>query len=83
MIVSLHDFRGSKYFINTDNINCVHICSADSKTYAEEIAESGGGPLSFIYIDWHCGTSSTRILVSSETAEEFLPNVFNDVIELF
>lgn len=82
MIVSLHNFRGSKYFINTDNINCVQICPADSKTYAEEIAENGGDPLSFIYIDWHCGTSSTRILVSSETAEEFLSNVFNDVIEL-
>ena len=55
MIVSLHDYRGSKYLINTNNINCVHICPADTKTYAEEIAESGGGPLSFIYIDWHCG----------------------------
>lgn len=82
MIVSLYNFRGSKYFINTDNINCVQICPADSKTYAEEIAENGGNPLSFIYIDWHCGTSSTRILVSSETTEEFLSNVFNDVIEL-
>ena len=83
MIVSLHDYRGSKYLINTNNINCVHICPADTKTYADEIAESGGGPLSFIYIDWHCGTSCTRILVPSETAEEFLPNLFNDVIELF
>ena len=82
MIVSLHNFCGSKYFINTDNINCVQIRPADSKTYAEEIAENGDGPLSFTYIDRHCGTSSTRILVSSETAEEFLSNVFNDVIEL-
>ena len=83
MIVSLHNFCGSKYLINTDNINYVHICPADTKTYAEEIAESGGGPLSFIYINWHCESSCTRILVSSEIAEEFITNVFNNVIELF
>ncbi len=80
MIVILHNFRGSKYLINTNNINAVEIRPANSKTYADEIAEAGG-PLSFIYIDWQFN-ASTSILVSSETAEEFL-NLFEDAVEIF
>lgn len=81
MIVILHNFHGSKYLINTNNINAVEIRPANSKTYADEIAEAGGSPLSFIYIDWQFN-ASTSILVSSETAEEFL-NLFEDAIEIF
>lgn len=81
MIVILHNFRGSKYLINTNNINAVEIRPANSETYAKEIAEAGSGPLSFIYIDWQFNTS-TSILVSSETAEEFL-NLFEGAIEIF
>ena len=81
MIVILHNFRGSKYLINTNNINAVEIRPVNSETYAKEIAEAGDGPLSFIYIDWQFNTS-TSILVSSETAEEFL-NLFEGAIEIF
>lgn len=81
MIVILHNFRGSKYLINTNNINSVEIRPVNPETYAKEIAEAGGGPLSFIYIDWQFN-ASTSILVSSETAEEFL-NLFEDAVEIF
>ena len=80
MIVILHNFRGSKYLINTNNINAVEIRPVNSEIYAKEIAEAGDGPLSFIYIDWQFNTS-TSILVSSETAEEFL-NLFEGAIEI-
>lgn len=81
MIVILHNFRGFKYLINTNNINSVSFTVVDSKQYADEIAEAGGNPLTRIYIDWY-GGSSTGLLATSEVAEEFL-NLFEDAIEIF
>ena len=81
MIVILHNFRGFKYLINTNNINSVSFTVVDSKQYADEIAEAGGIPLTRIYIDWY-GGSSTGLLATSEVAEEFL-NLFEDAIEIF
>lgn len=81
MIVILHNFRGFKYLINTNNINSVSFTVVDSKQYADEIAEVGGSPLTRIYIDWY-GGSSTGLLATSEVAEEFL-NLFEDAIEIF
>lgn len=81
MIVILHNFRGIKYLINTNNINSVSFTAVDSKQYADEIAEAGGSPLTRIHIDWY-GGSSTSILAISEVADEFL-NLFEDVIEIF
>lgn len=81
MIVSLHDFRGFKYLINTNNINSVSFTVVDSKQYADEIAEAGGSPLTRIYIDWY-GGSSTGLLATSEVADGFL-NLFENAIEIF
>lgn len=81
MIVILHNFRGFKYLINTNNINSVSFTVVDSKQYADEIAEAGGSPLTRIYIDWH-GGSSTGLLATSEVADEFL-NLFEDAVEIF
>ena len=81
MTVILHNFRGIKYLINTNNINSVSFTAVDSKQYADEIAEAGGNPLTRIHIDWY-GGSSTSILAISEVADEFL-NLFEDVIEIF
>ena len=81
MTVILHNFRGIKYLINTNNINSVSFTAVDSKQYADEIAEAGGSPLTRIHIDWY-GGSSTSTLVISEVADEFL-NLFEDVIEIF
>lgn len=81
MTVILHNFRGIKYLINTNNINSVSFSAVDSKQYADEIAEAGGSPLTRIHIDWY-GGSSTSILVISEVAEEFL-NLFEDAVEIF
>ena len=81
MIVILHNFRGFKYLINTNNINSVSFSAVDSKQYADEIAEAGGSPLTRIYIDWY-GGSSTGLLATSEVAEEFL-NLFEDAVEIF
>lgn len=81
MTVILHNFRGIKYLINTNNINSVSFTAVDSKQYADEIAEAGGSPLTRIHIDWY-GGSSTSILAISEVADEFL-NLFKDVIEIF
>lgn len=81
MTVILHNFRGIKYLINTNNINSVSFSAVDSKQYADEIAEAGGSPLTRIHIDWY-GGSSTSTLVSSEIAEEFL-NLFENAIEIF
>lgn len=81
MIVILHNFRGFKYLINTNNINSVSFSAVDSKQYADEIAEAGGSPLTRIYIDWY-GGSSTGLLATSEVADEFL-NLFEDAVEIF
>lgn len=81
MTVILHNFRGIKYLINTNNINSVSFSAVDSKQYADEIAEAGGSPLTRIHIDWY-GGSSTNILAISEVAEEFL-NLFENAIEIF
>ena len=81
MIVILHNFRGIKYLINTNNINSVSFSAVDSKQYADEIAEAGGSPLTRIHIDWY-GGSSTSILAISEVADEFL-NLFENAIEIF
>lgn len=81
MTVILHNFRGIKYLINTNNINSVSFSAVDSKQYADEIAEAGGSPLTRIHIDWY-GGSSTNILAISEVAEEFL-NLFEDAVEIF
>lgn len=81
MTVILHNFRGIKYLINTNNINSVSFTAVDSKQYADEVAEAGGSPLTRIHIDWY-GSSSTSILAISEVADEFL-NLFEDVIEIF
>ena len=81
MIVILHNFRGFKYLINTNNIKSVSFTVVDSKQYADEIAEAGGSPLTRIYIDWY-GGSSTGLLATSEVADEFL-NLFEDAIEIF
>ena len=81
MTVILHNFRGIKYLINTNNINSVSFTVVDSKQYADEIAEAGGSPLTRIYIDWY-GGSSTGLLATSEVAEEFL-NLFENAIEIF
>lgn len=81
MIVILHNFRGIRYLINTNNINSVSFSAVDSKQYADEIAEAGGSPLTRIHIDWY-GGSSTSLLATSEVAEEFL-NLFEDAIEIF
>lgn len=81
MTVILHNFRGIKYLINTNNINSVSFSAVDSKQYADEIAEAGGSPLTRIHIDWY-GGSSTSILAISEVAEEFL-NLFEDTVEIF
>ena len=81
MIVILHNFRGFKYLINTNNINSVSFTVVDSKQYADEIAEAGDSPLTRIYIDWY-GGSSTGLLATSEVADEFL-NLFEDAIEIF
>jgi hypothetical protein len=81
MTVILHNFRGIKYLINTNNINSVSFSAVDSKQYADEIAEAGGSPLTRIYIDWY-GGSSTGLLATSEVADEFL-NLFENAIEIF
>ena len=81
MTVILHNFRGIKYLINTNNINSVSFSAVDSKQYADEIAEAGGSPLTRIYIDWY-GGSSTGLLATSEVADEFL-NLFEDAVEIF
>lgn len=81
MTVILHNFRGIKYLINTNNINSVSFSAADSKQYADEIAEAGGSPLTRIHIDWY-GGSSTSLLATSEVADEFL-NLFENAIEIF
>lgn len=81
MTVILHNFRGIKYLINTNNINSVSFFVVDSKQYADEIAEAGGSPLTRIHIDWY-GGSSTSILAISEVADEFL-NLFENTIEIF
>lgn len=81
MTVILHNFRGIKYLINTNNINSVSFSAVDSKQYADEIAEAGGSPLTRIHIDWY-GGSSTSILAISEVADEFL-NLFENTIEIF
>lgn len=81
MIVILHNFRGIKYLINTNNINSVSFSAVDSKQYADEIAEAGGSPLTRIHIDWY-GGSSTSLLATSEVADEFL-NLFESAIEIF
>lgn len=81
MTVILHNFRGIKYLIKTNNINSVSFSAVDSKQYADEIAEAGGNPLTRIHIDWH-GGSSTSILAISEVADEFL-NLFENAIEIF
>lgn len=81
MTVILHNFRGFKYLINTNNINSVSFTVVDSKQYADEIAEAGGSPLTRIYINWH-GGSSTDLLATSEVAEEFL-NLFEYAVEIF
>lgn len=81
MTVILHNFRGIKYLINTNNINSVSFFAVDSKQYADEIAEAGGSPLTRIHIDWY-GGSSTSLLAISEVAEEFL-NLFEDTVEIF
>ena len=77
MTVILHNFRGIKYLINTNNINSVSFSAVDSKQYAE----AGGSPLTRIHIDWY-GGSSTSILATSEVADEFL-NLFENAIEIF
>lgn len=81
MIVILHNFRGFKYLINTNNINSVSFTVVDSKQYADEITEAGGSPLTRIHIDWY-GGSSTSLLATSEVADEFL-NLFENAIEIF
>ena len=81
MTVILHNFRGIKYLINTNNINSVSFSAVDSKQYADEIVEAGGSPLTRIHIDWY-GGSSTSILAISEVADEFL-NLFENAIEIF
>lgn len=81
MTVILHNFRGIKYLINTNNINSVSFSAVDSKQYADEIAEAGGSPLTRIHIDWY-GGSSTGLLATSEVADEFL-NLFENAIEIF
>ena len=81
MTVILHNFRGIKYLINTNNINSVSFSAVDSKQYADEIAEAGGSPLTRIHIDWY-GGSSTSILAIFEVAVEFL-NLFENAIEIF
>ena len=81
MIVILHNFRGIRYLINTNNINSVSFSAVDSEQYADEIAEAGGSPLTRIHIDWY-GGSSTSLLATSEVAEEFL-NLFEDAIDIF
>lgn len=81
MTVILHNFRGIKYLINTNNINSVSFSVVDSKQYADEIAEAGGSPLTRIHIDWY-GGSSTSLLATSEVADEFL-NLFENAIEIF
>ncbi len=81
MTVILHNFRGIKYLINTNNINSVSFSAVDSKQYADEIAEAGGSSLTRIHIDWH-GGSSTNILAISEVADEFL-NLFENAIVIF
>lgn len=81
MTVILHNFRGIKYLINTNNINSVSFSAVDSKQYADEIAEAGGSPLTRIHIDWY-GGSSISILAISEVADEFL-NLFKNTIEIF
>lgn len=81
MIVILHNFRGIRYLINTNNINSVSFSAVDSKQYADEIAEAGGSPLTRIHIDWY-GGSSTSLLATSEVAEEFL-NLFENAIDIF
>lgn len=81
MTVILHNFRGIKYLINTNNINSVSFSAVDSKQYADEIAEAGGSPLTRIHIDWY-GGSSTSILAISEVADGFL-NLFENAIEIF
>lgn len=81
MTVILHNFRGFKYLINTNNINSVSFSPVDSKQYADEIAEAGGSPLTRIHIDWY-GGSSTSLLATSEVADEFL-NLFENAIEIF
>ena len=81
MTVILHNFRGIKYLINTNNINSVSFSAVDSKQYADEIAEAGGSPLTRIHIDWY-GGSSTSILATSEVADEFL-NLFEYAVEIF
>lgn len=81
MTVILHNFRGIKYLINTNNINSISFSAVDSKQYADEIAEAGGSPLTRIHIDWY-GGSSISILAISEVADEFL-NLFENTIEIF
>lgn len=81
MTVILHNFRGIKYLIKTNNINSVSFSAVDSKQYADEIAEAGGSPLTRIHIDWY-GGSSTSLLTTSEVADEFL-NLFENAIEIF
>lgn len=81
MTVILHNFRGIKYLINTNNINSVSFSAVDSKQYADEIAEAGGSPLTRIHVDWY-GGSSTSLLATSEVSDEFL-NLFENAIEIF
>lgn len=80
MIVILHNFYGSKYLINTKNINSVELVPADPDKYAEEITKNGD-PLTRMFINWF-GGSSTSVLISTEVAEEFV-NIFEDAVELF
>lgn len=68
--------------MNKGDLIYLKMSNGDSVFFnAKEIAEAGGGPLSFIYIDWQFN-ASTSILVSSETAEEFL-NLLEGAIEIF
>lgn len=68
--------------MNKGDLIYLKMSNGDSVFFnVNEIAEAGGGPLSFIYIDWQFN-ASTSILVSSETAEEFL-NLFEGAIEIF
>ena len=80
MNVIIHNCRGYKYLINTNNINSVELVPADPNRFAEDIAKNGG-PLIRMFIDWYSG-SSTNIMVSVEVAEEFM-NLFEGAIELF
>ena len=84
MTVILHNFRGIKYLINTNNINSVSFTAVDSKQYADEIAEAGGSPLTRIHIDWY-GGSSTSILAENVEKQfhchKFDTRLYKDALE--